>query len=120
MPQSLPDLEQRREGIAQRIAELGDLRPGSITGTSGRCGKPECHCHQPGQRVTAPISAQMFGAADKVLRPRPGVFLRCKRKGKRQPSSVIPASQDHLLSWGQFRGPLSRHPLKLTDGGSCA
>ena len=49
MPQSLSDLEQRREVIAQRIAELGDLRPGSITGTSGRCGKSECHCHQPGQ-----------------------------------------------------------------------
>src|SRR6516165_8193069 len=49
MPDSLSDLEQRRELLAQRIAELGDLRPGSITGTSGRCGKPECHCHQPGQ-----------------------------------------------------------------------
>jgi len=49
MPQSLSDLEQRREVLAQRIAELGDLRPGSITGTSGRCGKSECHCHQPGQ-----------------------------------------------------------------------
>jgi hypothetical protein len=49
MPPSLSDLEQRRELIAQRIAELGDLRPGSITATSGRCGKLECHCHQPGQ-----------------------------------------------------------------------
>jgi hypothetical protein len=49
MPDSLVDLELRRERLAQRIAELGDLRPGSITGTSGRCGKPECHCHQPGQ-----------------------------------------------------------------------
>jgi len=49
MTQSLPDLEQRREVIAQRIAQLGDLRPGSITGTSGRCGKPDCRCHQPGE-----------------------------------------------------------------------
>jgi hypothetical protein len=49
MTSSLADLELRRERLAQRIAELGDLRPGSITGTSGRCGKPECHCHQPGQ-----------------------------------------------------------------------
>src|SRR5258706_6855031 len=49
MPQSLSDLEQRRELIARRLAELGDLRPGSITATSGRCGKPNCHCHQPGQ-----------------------------------------------------------------------
>ncbi len=33
MPQSLLDLEQRREALAQRMAELGDLRPGSITAT---------------------------------------------------------------------------------------
>ena len=25
---------------------LGDLRCGSITSTTGRCGKPTCHCHQ--------------------------------------------------------------------------
>ena len=49
MTQSLSDLEQRREVIAQRIAQLGDLRPGSITSTSGRCGKPDCRCHQPGE-----------------------------------------------------------------------
>src|SRR6516162_2469189 len=49
MTQSLPDLEQRREVISQRIAQLGDLRPGSITSTSGRCGKPDCRCHQPGE-----------------------------------------------------------------------
>jgi len=49
MPPSLSDLEQRREAIAQHIALLGDLRPGSITSTSGRCGKPDCRCHQPGQ-----------------------------------------------------------------------
>ena len=49
MTESLPDLEQRREMIAQRISQLGDLRPGSITSTSGRCGKPDCRCHQPGE-----------------------------------------------------------------------
>jgi len=49
MTPSLPDLEQQREVIAQRIAQLGDLRPGSITSTTGRCGKPDCRCHQPGE-----------------------------------------------------------------------
>jgi hypothetical protein len=49
MPRSLTELEQRREAIAQQIVHLGDFRPGSITNTSGRCGKPECRCHQPGQ-----------------------------------------------------------------------
>ena len=56
MPHSLSELEPRREVIAQEIGQLGDLRPGSITPTSGRCGKPECRGHQAGERVTAPIS----------------------------------------------------------------
>jgi hypothetical protein len=49
MPHSVIELEQRRQAIAQQITDLGDLRPGSITNTSGRCGKPGCRCHQPGQ-----------------------------------------------------------------------
>ncbi len=44
---SLEPLEQQRTNIANQIAALGDLRCGSITSTTGRCGKPTCHCHQP-------------------------------------------------------------------------
>jgi hypothetical protein len=44
---SLESLEQRRASIANQIAALGDLRAGSVTPTSGRCGKANCHCHQP-------------------------------------------------------------------------
>jgi hypothetical protein len=54
MTQSLSDFEERRQSIAQQIADLGDLRAGSITSTSGRCGKPGCRCHQPGQPVHGP------------------------------------------------------------------
>ena len=54
MTHSLTELEQRRMAITQRIAELGDLRAGSITSTSGRCGKPGCRCHQPGQPAHGP------------------------------------------------------------------
>jgi hypothetical protein len=46
-PKSLEALEARRTYITNRIAALGDLRGGSITCTSGRCGKPTCHRHQP-------------------------------------------------------------------------
>ena len=44
---SLLSLEQQRADVASQIAALGDLRCGSITSTTGRCGKPNCHCHQP-------------------------------------------------------------------------
>ena len=47
IPKSLESLEQQRANIASQIVALGDLRCGSITSTTGRCGKPNCHCHQP-------------------------------------------------------------------------
>jgi Family of unknown function (DUF6788) len=47
VPKSLESLEQQRADITDQIAALGDLRCGSITSTTGRCGKPSCHCHRP-------------------------------------------------------------------------
>ena len=59
MPESLHELERRRVDIVQKIAGLSDLRPGSITTTQGKCGKPTCHCveadhpgHGPHWRLT--------------------------------------------------------------------
>ena len=54
MPDSLATLEQQRSNILTQILELGDLRSGSITAIHGRCGKPNCHCHQPGQSGHGP------------------------------------------------------------------
>ena len=48
MPDSLVDLESRRAVVQSQIAQLGDMRSGSITGTGGRCGNPNCHCHRSG------------------------------------------------------------------------
>ncbi len=54
MPDSLQDLESRRADLVKQIADLGDLRGGSISDTSGRCGKPNCRCHKPGNPVHGP------------------------------------------------------------------
>ena len=54
MPDSLLALEQQRTAILARLVDLGDFRSGSITAISGRCGKPECRCHQPNQPVHGP------------------------------------------------------------------
>jgi len=51
---TLESLEQQRAAIVDQIAALGDLRSGSITSTSGRCGKSNCHCHQPTDRGHGP------------------------------------------------------------------
>jgi hypothetical protein len=49
VPASLPTLEQERAALWAQMLELGDFRSGSISPISGRCGKPNCRCHQPGQ-----------------------------------------------------------------------
>ena len=45
MPDSLTTLEAQRDDLLAEFSTLGDLRRGSITGTGGRCGNPNCHCH---------------------------------------------------------------------------
>lgn len=54
MPESLATLEQQRTTILSEILHLGDFRSGSITAVRGRCGKPNCRCHRPGQSPHGP------------------------------------------------------------------
>ena len=62
MPDSLPQLEAQRSELFRQLAVLGDFRRGSITTTSGKCGKPSCHCakrddpgHGPHFRLTRKV-----------------------------------------------------------------
>jgi hypothetical protein len=47
LSESLPALETRRAELLRSIANLRDMRPGSIVAAVWRCGKPTCHCAQP-------------------------------------------------------------------------
>lgn len=44
---SLVHLEKDKAELLGQIAAVGDLRRGSISTTSGKCGKPTCHCAKP-------------------------------------------------------------------------
>lgn len=44
----LEKFEKQRTALLQQVSQVGDFRRGSITTTSGTCGTPACHCHQPG------------------------------------------------------------------------
>ena len=83
MTHSLADFEQRRQAIAQQVAQLGDLRPGSITSTSGRCGKPGCRCHQPGQPVHGPnlrLTYKVDGKTVSESLPTPAAIHKAERE----------------------------------------
>ena len=83
MPTSLQDLEARRTELVKQFARLGDLRSGSISNTSGRCGKPNCRCHQPGQPVHGPNPRLTYKVQGKTVSesiPTPAAQKKAERE----------------------------------------
>ena len=83
MPKSLEALEQQRAQITDQIAALSDLRCGSITSTSGRCGKPNCRCHHPGHRGHGPnlrLTYKIQGRTRTESLPDAGAVNKAKRE----------------------------------------
>ena len=83
MTHSLADSELRRQAIAEQIAQLGDLRAGSITSTTGRCGKPGCRCHQPGQPGHGPnlrLTYKVDGKTVSESLPTPAAMRKAERE----------------------------------------
>ena len=80
---SLDSLQQRRAQIADQITALGDLRAGSITPTSGRCGKPTCHCHQlndPGHGPNPRLTYKVDGKTVTQSLPNPAAMRKAERE----------------------------------------
>jgi hypothetical protein len=51
---SLEQLEVKGADLKAALARIGDMRPGSLSETYGKCGKPTCHCAKPGSRGHGP------------------------------------------------------------------
>jgi hypothetical protein len=47
MPEPLDELERQRDRLYEQLAGTGDFRPGSVSETYRRCGKPNCACAAP-------------------------------------------------------------------------
>jgi len=61
-------LRARRDQLKAQLAEVGDLRPGSLVERYRRCGKPNCHCagkgadgHGPSWSLTREIAGASVG-----------------------------------------------------------
>ena len=64
MPEPLSELESERSKILGQFTSLGDLRPGSISAVTRRCGKPTCHCakpHDPGHDPQIRLTRKVDG-----------------------------------------------------------
>ena len=65
MPDSLPALETVRAQLLRRITTCGDMRRGSISAFTRKCGRANCHCaqsrdagHGPQYRLTRSVKGK--------------------------------------------------------------
>ena len=92
MPDSLADLKARRAAVQLQIARLGDLRSGSITGTGGRCGNPNCRCHQTGDPGHGPyyrLTRKVNGKTVTETFSSPASLAKAQREVARMPTVIL-------------------------------
>ena len=83
MSQSIAALEVERLQLLQQFLTLGDLRPGSISAVSRRCGKPTCHCAKPddpGHDAQLRLTRKVNGKSVAESFPTPAAFHKAQRE----------------------------------------
>ena len=63
----LEKLQIRDRELKAHIAQLGEMRPGSLVECYRKCGKPNCHCARPGDRGHGPLWMVTHTAAGKTV-----------------------------------------------------
>jgi hypothetical protein len=79
MVESLPLLETRRAELLRALANLKDMRPGSVVGAVFRCGKPSCHCarpEDPGHGPNLRLTYKWHGKTVTEALPTPAAVIR--------------------------------------------
>ena len=79
--QSLADLEAARSRLLQQFLTLGDFRPGTMSGQSHRCGKPNCHSAAPDPgHPQLRLLRKVKGKSVAESYPTPAAFVKATRE----------------------------------------
>jgi len=84
-------LEQRRAELKAKLAQVGDLRPGSLVERYRRCGKAGCHC--------AATGAEGHGPSWSLTREVGG-----KTVTRVIPAEAVAQTWQHVAEYQRFRG----------------
>jgi len=83
VPESLTELELERTKLLEQFLRLGDFRPGSITASLRRCGKPTCHCakpNDPGHEPQFRLSRKLNGKTVNESFATPAALRKAQRE----------------------------------------
>ena len=64
---SVKALHQKREQLKAGLAQISDLRPGSLTARFRKCGRPNCHCAQKDSPGHGPSFSLSHASAGKTI-----------------------------------------------------
>ena len=85
----LDEMERHRAELYARLAGTGDFRPGSVSETWRRCGKPNCACARPDHRGHGPRYLWTRSAGGRTRsRQLPGACPAARRAGPQVPRPV--------------------------------
>src|SRR5580692_7038762 len=74
-------LHDKREQLKADLAQISDLRPGSLTARFRKCGKPNCHCAQkdsPGHGPSYSLTHRLAGKTITQVIPQGPAVERTK------------------------------------------
>ena len=83
MADDLATLETQRSRLLEAFLGLGDLRPGSITAVTRRCGKPSCHCakhNDPGHDPQFRLTRRVAGKTVTESFPNPSALRKAQQE----------------------------------------
>src|SRR5881394_1894691 len=101
-PTSLQQLEVKGADLRAALARIGDMRPGSLSETYGKCGKPTCHCAKSG--------SPGHGPSWLLTRTVDG-----KTVAQRIPSGpAVEQSKQQVAEYKRFRA-LARELIEISD-----
>lgn len=66
-PLDLASLRLKREQLTAAIAQIGDMRPGSLVARFRKCGKASCHCAKKGAKGHGPSYSLTHPVAGKTI-----------------------------------------------------
>lgn len=84
-------LRNRRDQLRAELAQVGDMRPGSLVERYRRCGKPNCHCAQEDEAGHGPSFSVTHAVEGKTVT-------------KIIPAHAVETTRQQIDEYHRFRG----------------